>query len=341
MGQRISNPRRACDKPPLYIGDSKELGPLASVNSLFALERSASNAQGFLELVLCPSKCGAHLVLHRNERNSDLGELVYKVKICISSHDDLAYFSLHEVDVSKGTHLFHSKCDLAVVGTLSKSLTIMAATYGHFSILQKWNLSAMKLEMKARTGLQHTRRVKNRATPSESTDLTVYMRRTCKIIRGLEQWDCALAFSDPEFRMELNSDRSILADSVMSTTNIYHRNVLVCTTHKQRFINAKRAIYDRPFLGLQIRAALREDAVPGKASIDGHRNLLPLLIGVAWGEESVLHPQDGRAAYMVKMRDRDFRGRVTSAEGCEALLDSSSLKHCIENLRCFGSASSI
>lgn len=300
--------------------------PRYQAQSLFAIDSSNPEVHDFQELVCCPSRHGAHIISYKDY------QLLYKIKIAMTIHEEFTRFSVYEVD-GRGI------AARIPVGSMDKARTVISAAKGSYCMLQAWHLSATKLEMKKRTGIQNKRRAIHQPTPSETTAVNVHFKvsgsRDFTRGRAAERWDMSFDFSDPEYTMMIEGNGH-MRSTQMRSVRIYHRDQLVCTAHKQGFEHMKRPSYERPYLGLQVRGAvkrkLQQPAPRGFSlvrkpadTVDpvmAHEDLLPILCAVAWGEEVVKPPVDLRAKFMARMRSTTENiGTVSTDCGWDSLSD--------------------
>merc|ERR1712048_427841 len=122
------------------------------------------------------------------------------------------------------------------------------------------------------------------------------------------------ALSDADYRMQIDG-QGHASSSRMKCVRVYSGDTLVCAAHTQGFEHLRRASYERPFLGVQMKADLRLDnrlftgmyeetlaKTDTHQSIALHNELIPLLLVLAWGEEVIMPPSDQRAEFITRMR---------------------------------------
>lgn len=302
-----------------------------SVLSLFCLDRGSSMVADFQELVICPSRQGAHVVRCKDE------ELLFKIKNLCSIDKDYARFDMVELNAS-------GRSTSVAVATLEKARAETSAKQGMFTMMEAWHLSSNDTETKERRTMMSRQKARKVRTPVAAASLNMHMLVTGKRDptrgRTAETWTADFKVSDPAYEVKLYGE-SHTSHAEMKSVLIYHEGKLVCTGHLQTFAHLYRSGHERPFIGIQLKADSLRPKRAGAVSHSGplktlkssssnldlapstqttHEEILPLLLVLAWGEEAVHPPHDLRKHFIGRMRAEDGdSSRATTDIGWDAI----------------------
>merc|ERR1719333_587890 len=96
--------------------------PPGQAHNLFAIDRSALEVAAFQELVVCPSRHGAHIIRYKDQL------CIYKVKAAMVLHEEFVRFNLYEV-------LPNGHASRTAVAQIEKARTVLASKRGTYSML--------------------------------------------------------------------------------------------------------------------------------------------------------------------------------------------------------------
>jgi len=265
----------------------------------------------FQELICCPSRHGAHIIFAKDYA------LLYKVKVHLTHSEHSPRFDIYEVD--HNDRAMHTS-----MGHMEKAHTDIVAKKGSFKLSQAWHVGCSKLELKDRKGVLHPKTFKKVATHTQAWNIdAVFELHGAKDFKTkTESWSSKFSLGDPQYVMKVDDGNGALASRAV---RLFFRGQLICVARTQTFHHLRiRGSHERPFVGIRLLAT---DEHLGRGE-DRSQNLsmaseswklnsrsvatgvpgpqvLPLLLALAWGEDSINPPADQRDHFIRRMRSKD------------------------------------
>mmetsp|Transcript_30697 Transcript_30697/g.56092 ORF Transcript_30697/g.56092 Transcript_30697/m.56092 type:complete len:341 (-) Transcript_30697:23-1045(-) len=266
-------------------------GTLFGEHSHYLKQVPGLNIDSFVHIVCCPSISGSHLIA------ADTFELLYKVKQRMAYDSTTPRYDLHNVRAGAyGSHFSFGHLEkVRIEQTVSKGLS--------YRRMETWHASVAELEGEEKKGILKKLDMPD-VSPKQAwavnMNLSVAGSRDPKTHN--ETWRTQFAFSDPAYTMEVDGKKHVTPET-MQVARIYHEGQLVCVARRQDLAHRNRPSYERPFLGIQLRMDQRPTgAEDGYVPKGGNNQVLPILLAIAWCEETLNPPEDKREHLIRKMR---------------------------------------
>lgn len=250
-------------------------------------------ADGFLELICCPSSSGCRII----EANS--GRVVFKVKISISHTASKPRFDVYTV-----TNSATSRCPTGVMQKLSTRIWARPpqekkagmSEPGGFTLVQKWRASASSLEEPEKREkhvskrASHSRNVRLKSSDAANASLEIKVDATYTPSKNKEDWteECSLTSNKYSLHNPINKDQKLAANNVLK---VFHKSETVATAQRQSYAHLNRPDHHQPFLGVQV-----------SENLDTVQTLLMLLLSLGWCEDTVHPADDDREKFLDVMR---------------------------------------
>eukprot|EP00929_Paragymnodinium_shiwhaense_P098898 TRINITY_DN60422_c0_g1_i1.p1 TRINITY_DN60422_c0_g1~~TRINITY_DN60422_c0_g1_i1.p1 ORF type:complete len:481 (+),score=111.40 TRINITY_DN60422_c0_g1_i1:89-1531(+) len=228
----------------LVLRDDTQLPDGFAMHSLLSIDRTSRQVAGFQELLVCPNRHGAQIIDAKTQK------ILYKVKLVESLNPEMPKWQIFEVtDRGKGTN--------TAVASITKARNLWTSRRGAYKHLQAWHVAASKLALKERRTMLSREAKRLCATPVDVSSLNIHIKVTGREAgeRGAmaENWQTEFRISDSTYQMQLvgqNHDRYCDMRNVHITVD----DKLVCTGRLQPFEHLGRNRFERPFLGIQLKA---------------------------------------------------------------------------------------
>lgn len=313
---------------------------------------------GFQSMVVCPSRCGAHICFQ------DKYEILFKAKLTMTHSEHAPRYNVYNVNE-------YGRTAAIEFGHMEKGRTTFVGQRGQFKMEQSWHVGVFKMELRHRKGVLHPKTAKMQSTPVEawSQNVTFTITATHDFKTKKENWDLAVDIDSASITIDVEKGHSVDAPEGFSVIRVYENGELICVGRRQSFEHTGlRAAYQRPFVGIKLKANA-DDLRAGMQSIvhepnndaDASRTtsnaldkvksglkagtsmtletalnvtkidaakfakfhplgcgpeVLPLLVVLAWAEESMHPPADLRDYFIKRMRTKNARmARWNSDEG--------------------------
>mmetsp|Transcript_7650 Transcript_7650/g.16840 ORF Transcript_7650/g.16840 Transcript_7650/m.16840 type:complete len:343 (-) Transcript_7650:106-1134(-) len=281
----------------VHIPPKESFGSLFGEHAHYLRKVPGLNIDSFVHIVCCPSISGSHLIA------VDTYETIYKVKQRMAYDATTPRYDIHNVrsGVIGSFYSFGYLEKVRIEQTVSKGMS--------YRRMETWHASVAELEGEERKGI-----LKKFDMPEVSPKQAwaVNMNVSLSGVRDQktanETWKMKFAFSDPAYTMEVDGKLHSSPES-MQVARIYYEGELVCVARRQDLAHLDRPAYERPFLGLQLHMDHRPSSHDGYVPKGGNYQVLPILLAMAWCEETINPPQDKREHLIRKMRSNK-KGKV-------------------------------
>mmetsp|Transcript_98535 Transcript_98535/g.180677 ORF Transcript_98535/g.180677 Transcript_98535/m.180677 type:complete len:379 (+) Transcript_98535:125-1261(+) len=309
--------------------------PAGKDGMLFGNFEPGIDPAAWQELVVCPSRQGAHICFFKGF------DILFKVKVQVTHSEHLPRYNVYNVN-------HYGKTATVECGHVEKGRTSFVARKGYFKMEQSWHVGAFKLELKPRKGVLHPKKAKNASTPVEawSSNVNFVTKASRDSKKKTEEWSLDVEFDAGCLAMQLAKDATghMTSPESCPVMRVLVNGEVVCIGRRQTFANAGRHEHERPFIGIRLkatetdlRAGMQTHVVEERKSSNLKRDgtvldkmwqqqqfhpvgvgaeVLPLLLMLAWCEEAMHPPDDQRDYFIARMRSKSMRtSRWNSEDG--------------------------